>query len=160
MKNSLVIIALFWASLPLNAQSLPTTPIKEVTTNKTLPFPQTIQKGKINLVCFWGTWCAHGKHQVQAIAPNLRAWQKQYNLNFIPIATDEQTTEHLLLPYIHKQKWTFPIYLDPNSELKNALHVTSALPYTMIFDKNRKLIYTHTGYIDAPGLLKKITQIH
>jgi thioredoxin-related protein len=143
----------------VHAQQLPSILIREVRTAKTIPFPQTIQKGKINLICFWGTWCAHGKHQVKTIAQNLPSWQKRFPIHFIAIATDEQTTEHLLLPYLRKQNWIFPIYLDPNSQLKQALHVTEALPYIMVIDKNGKVFYTHTGYMEASALSYQIKEI-
>lgn len=137
---------------------LPATNIREVRTAKTLPFNQAIKKGKLNLICFWGTWCAHGKHQVKTIATQLTSWQKQFDLHFIAIATDEQTTEHLLLPYIRTQKWAFPVYLDLNSQLKHALNVTEALPYIIIIDKNGKVEYEHTGYVDAKTILSKLSK--
>lgn len=155
----LLSIMLLICLLPnIHAQQLPAINIRNVHTGKTLPFNQTIEKGKLNLICFWGTWCAHGKHQVKTIAAQLPSWQEQFDLRFIAIATDEQTTEHLLLPYIRTQKWTFPIYLDPNSQLKHALNVTEALPYIVIINKNGKMIYTHTGYLNAKTILSKLNE--
>lgn len=140
--------------LNLHAQTLPNTQIKDVNTGKSISFDRTIEKDKITLIAFWGTWCAHGKRQVKTIAKALPDWKKKANFNFIAIAVDQQNNEELVRPYVQAQGWSFPCYVDPNSDLKVPLHF-QALPYILIINKNGKIVYTHTGY-ESDEILQKL----
>jgi thioredoxin-related protein len=50
--------------------------------------------------------------------------------------------------YVNGQKWEFPAYIDPNQDLKRALNFQS-IPFAIIFDKDGKIAYTHSGYVEG-----------
>ena len=61
------------------------------------------------------------------------------------ISIDEARAEGLVRTYAISQGWSFPFYIDANSDLKRSLSFQN-VPYTMIIDKAGKVAFTHTGY--------------
>lgn len=139
-------------------QQLPGTAIKDSRTGRAVPFNQMVAAGRVTMVTFWGTWCAHGKHQVKTIAAKLPEWRKQVDFDFVAIAEDQVGTEHLVAVFISNNKWTFPCYTDARAMLKLELHFF-ALPYTMIVDSAGKVVFTHTGYDDGDRLYRELMRV-
>ncbi len=134
---------------------LPNIAVKNIRTSKSIPFKNVCVKRRTTLLCFWGTWCAHGKHQLNDIAVAKKNWDKALNVDVVAIATDEDKMAHLLLPYITAKKWNFDCYIDEGSRLKQVLK-TTALPYLIIVAPSGQITYTHTGYINAATILTQL----
>lgn len=115
-------------------------------------FGMCAKKGRITLVCFWATWCAHGKHQLNDIAAAKRNGKFPNNVDVVSIATDETTMAHKILPYIRAKQWDFDCYIDEASRLKHVWGV-SVFPYIMIVDKHCRVRYIHNAYT-ATNLLE------
>ena len=158
MKRTLFAFVLLVLALHLQAQQLPTVQVTDAHTGKKIAFNETIGKGRVTLISFWATWCAHGKRQVKTIERNLPAWKKQADFNYIAIAVDEQHTEELARTYTRAQGWKFPVYIDANSALKGPLSFF-ALPYIIIIDKQGKIAFTHTGFDDGSLILPKLKEL-
>jgi thiol-disulfide isomerase/thioredoxin len=116
------------------AQALPSSPVLNLQTGRSQPFSELAPKGKVTLMCFWGTWCLPGKRQIQTIIRNLPQWHQRADFSFINIAEDHQSVDGLELQYARSQKWQFPYYLDETNSLKSHLRF-HALPYTIIIDR-------------------------
>jgi len=145
MKKFIVALICLFVSVSLHAQGLPDTQIKDVYSGKKLPFNETVEKGKVTLISFWATWCVPCKKEIKNISLKLPAWKKEADFNYITISIDEPRAEGLVRTYAMSQGWSFPYYLDANSDLKRSLSFQN-VPYTMIIDKNGKVAFTHTGY--------------
>jgi len=145
MKKIIVALICLLVSSSIHAQGLPDTQIKDVYSGKKLPFNETIEKGKVTLISFWATWCVPCKKEIKNITLKLPAWKKEADFNYITISIDEPRAEGLVRTYAMSQGWSFPYYLDANSDLKRSLSFQN-VPYTMIIDKNGKVVFTHTGY--------------
>ncbi len=145
MKKILVAIACLCLTASLHAQELPETQIKDVNSAKKMPFNQVIEKGKVTVISFWATWCVPCKKEIKNISLKLPEWKKEADFNFITISIDEARAEGLVRTYAISQGWTFPYYIDPNSDLKRSLSFQS-VPYMIIVDKNGKVAFSHTGY--------------
>ena len=65
--------------------------------------------------------------------------------NYVTISIDEARAESMVRSYAIEQGWSFPFYIDPNSDLKRSLSFQN-VPYTMIIDKTGKVVFTHSGY--------------
>ena len=143
-KIILALICLVFSAFTY-AQGLPDTQIKDVNTGKKLPFNETIEKGKVTLISFWATWCVPCKKEIKNISIKLPDWKKEADFNYITISIDEPRAEGLVRTYAISQGWSFPYYIDPNSDLKRSLSFQN-VPYTMIIDKSGKVVFTHTGY--------------
>jgi thioredoxin-related protein len=63
-------------------------------------------------------------------------------------------------PLVTAKNWTYDILVDLNSDLRRALNVTNP-PTTFLIDKNGKIVFTHTGYLegDENELEEKIKEL-
>ncbi len=89
--------------------------------------------------------CVPCKKEIKNISLKLPAWKKEADFNYVTISIDEARAEGLVRTYAISQGWSFPFYIDPNSDLKRSLSFQN-VPYTMIIDKNGKVAFTHSGY--------------
>jgi thiol-disulfide isomerase/thioredoxin len=145
MKKIFVAVACLFFAATTQAQELPDTQIKDVSSGKKLPFNQTVEKGKVTVISFWATWCVPCKKEIKNISLKLPAWKKEADFNYVTISIDEARAEGLVRTYAIAQGWNFPFYIDPNSDLKRSLSFQN-VPFTMIIDKNGKVAFTHSGY--------------
>ncbi len=145
MKNILLILAVFCsASLFAQDNSLPNTKVRDLK-GKTIPFNETVEKGKVTLISFWATWCIPCKQEIKNIKTKLEGWQKEADFNFMTVSIDDSRATAMVKTYASSQGWKFPTYLDANSDLKRSLNFQN-VPFTMIIDQNGKVAYQHTGY--------------
>ena len=147
-KVLLALLCVGFASFSYAQTELPETIIKDVNTGKKLPFNQTIEKGKVTLISFWATWCVPCKKEIKNIKLKLPAWKKEADFNYVTISIDESKAEALVRTYAMSQGWDFPFYIDPNSDLKRSLNFQN-VPFTVIVDKNGKVVFMHSGYEDG-----------
>ncbi|MBE2290424.1 MAG: TlpA family protein disulfide reductase [Chitinophagaceae bacterium] len=161
LRTSAILSALLLCvSFPFaaTAQSLPSSPVINLQTGRSLRFNELLPKGKVTLICFWGTWCLPGKRQIKTIVRNLPHWHRLADFTFITIAEDHQSVDGLEQKYARAQKWQFPHYLDATNELKSKLKF-HALPYTIIIDSKGSIIYSHTGYLEGENLQQELKRI-
>ncbi len=145
MKKILAAVACLLATITLQAQDLPNTQLKDVNTGKKMPFSETIEKGKVTVISFWATWCVPCKKEIKNISLKLPEWKKEVDFNYMTISIDETRAEGLVRSYAISQGWSFPYYIDPNSDLKRSLNFQS-VPFTIIIDKAGKVVWKHIGY--------------
>lgn len=145
MKKIFAAIACLCLTVIVNAQELPDTEIKDVNSGKKIAFNETLEKGKVTVISFWATWCVPCKKEIKNISLKLPAWKKEADFNYMTISIDEARAEGLVRTYALSQGWTFPFYIDANSDLKRSLSFQN-VPYTLIIDKNGKVAFSHTGY--------------
>lgn len=145
MKKLIAAAAFIMASAALRAQELPTTPIKDMTSGKKIAFNEAMPKGKPTVISFWATWCVPCKKEIKNITLKMADWKKEVDFNYVTISIDETRAEGLVRTYALSQGWTFPYFLDANSDLKRSLSFQS-VPYTLILDKNGKIVFKHIGY--------------
>lgn len=145
-KISSFVLCLF-ASASLYAQTaeLPTTQIKDVNSGKKMAFNETFEKGKVTVVSFWATWCVPCKKEINNIRKKMADWKKEADFNYATVSIDESRAEGMVRSYAKSQGWDFPYYQDPNSDLKRSLNFQN-VPFTIIVDKNGKVVFMHTGY--------------
>lgn len=144
-KLFLVAIAsLFSVGVFAQSQDLPTTLVRDIN-GKQVPFNEAIEKGKVTVVSFWATWCIPCKQEIKNIKTKLPDWQKEADFNYMTVSIDDSRATAMVKTYSKSQGWTFPVYLDPNSDLKRSLNFQN-VPFTMIVDKNGKIVFQHTGY--------------
>lgn len=93
-------------------------------------------KGKLVLLNFWATWCPPCRAEMPSIQ-NL--WNKRKDKNFTIIAVSVGEQKDTVAKFIADNKYSYPIYLDPSSQLGSAFNASS-IPTTYIIDKTGKVI--------------------
>ena len=160
MRKLVLAAAGLCLAIGLHAQELPNTQIKDLNSGKKIAFNDIVEKGKVTVISFWATWCIPCKKEIKNISNALPAWKKEADFNFISISIDETRAEGIARTYAISQGWTFPYYIDPNSDLKRSLNFQS-VPFVMIIDKTGKIAFRHTGYEEGgeKQVLDKIKEL-
>lgn len=160
MRKLLLAVSALFLTAGLHAQELPTTQIKDLESGKKVAFNDIIEKGKVTVVSFWATWCIPCKKEIKNISNALPKWKQEADFNFVTISIDETRAEGIARTYAKSQGWSFPYYIDPNSDLKRSLNYQS-VPFTLIIDKTGKIAFRHTGYEEGgeAQVLEKIKEL-
>lgn len=140
-------------SVPASAQKL-----SSVTTLLATPTGQKtsvakLGEGKVTVVSFWATWCKPCKEEMKAMQPIYD--QMKDNISYVAISIDNTKTMAKVAPYIKSQGYTFPVLLDPNSEVFRSLNGDN-VPYTLIFNADGSLHSKHNGYLE--GDVEKLSE--
>ena len=149
MKKIFAIAALALLGMQVNAQDaqqmdLPNTPIKEMS-GGSIPFNQTVEKGKVTLISFWATWCVPCKKEIKMVREKLPTWKAETDFNYMVVSVDDSRATAQVKSYAKSQGWDFPSFQDPNSDLKRSLNFQN-VPFTVIVGKDGKIAYMQSGY--------------
>ena len=115
-------------------------------------------RGKVLVVNFWATWCAPCKEEI----PEFIALQKEFaahNVQFIGSAADHADK---VSAFADEYRINYPILvgniaaLDLSTKLGNRI---SALPFTVIIDKDGRLAHRHLGILKADKLRALLTKL-
>ena len=124
----------------------------------TISLKQLVAKGPV-LLSFWATWC-------KPCQDELIEYQKIYtqfkgsNYTMLGIAIDNEKTMSKVKPFIKTKKYTFPVALDPNSDVARKYFIQD-VPFSILIDKNGKIVYSHRGFAkgDEIKLKQKIEEL-
>ena len=104
--------------------------------------------GKPIVISFWATWCKPCKKELNNIAEVYEDWQDETNVKLVAVSIDDRRSQSKVAPYVNSSGWEYEIYIDPNSDLKRAMGV-STVPHTFLLDKNKQIIWQHRGYVEG-----------
>jgi cytochrome c biogenesis protein CcmG/thiol:disulfide interchange protein DsbE len=104
------------------------------------------------LLNFWALWCEPCRAEMRYLN-DLYNKYKEKGFTIVGINQDSPKSVAKVRSYISAHKINFPIVLDPNFEIFNSMN-GQVLPYSLLIDKNGKIVYRQTGYV--PGDEKKI----
>ncbi len=102
-------------------------------------------RGKIVFLNFWATWCGPCKEEM----PFLEILHKQFkgkDFVLLTISVDYEGARPVQ-EFIRKQGYTFPVLLDPKSEVLDLFEV-KGIPTTFLIDKKGKMIGRAIGSRD------------
>lgn len=101
-------------------------------------------KGPI-ILSFFASICKPCRDQTEAFS-KIYSDYKDEGLMLIAISTDDQKTVAKVKPYIKSKGYTFPVLYDTNSDITR-IYYALAIPYSVVIDKNGRIVYTHLGYM-------------
>jgi len=112
------------------------------------------------VISFWATWCKPCKKELNNIAEVYEDWQDETGVKLVAVSIDDTRSMSKVAPFVNASDWEYEIYLDPNSDLKRAMGV-STVPHTFLLNKDNKIVWQHKGYIDGDEieLLKEIKKL-
>jgi cytochrome c biogenesis protein CcmG, thiol:disulfide interchange protein DsbE len=144
----LVLISASFAEEPAKDFTLPNIKGENYTLSKNL------NKGPI-LINFWATWCLPCKAEMNAYKKIYKKY-KDKGLQVVSISVDDPRTVSKVKSAVRTNRYPFTILLDTNSEVFQLYQGTNP-PLALIFDKDGKNVYSHTGY--RKGDEKKVEEI-
>ena len=103
------------------------------------------QRGKVVLVNFWATWCAPCREEM----PQLNKLFDKYRasgFNLLGVNVDEDSRNAAGIASQLGVK--FPVLLDSDQAVSK-LYALSAMPSTLLIDRDGRLRFSHAGY--RPG---------
>jgi thiol-disulfide isomerase/thioredoxin len=102
-------------------------------------------KGQVVLINFWATWCGPCRKEM----PLLEQIQKKYTpLGFTMLGVNVEEDTMMMDAFLKDVPVSFPILLDPANGVSKLYNV-SAMPSTVIVDRQGNIRYIHQGY--KPG---------
>src|SRR5690348_6617138 len=115
-------------------------------------------KGKVVLLNFWATWCVPCAGEM----PLLGEMQKRYKDKMIVLAAsiDDPVDRPKLRPFLVKHKaGNLTLMVGPTLDTLSDLGMGSALPDTMFFDAEGKLVGKSVGALKRPELEHRLAQM-
>lgn len=109
---------------------------------------------KIIVIDFWATWCKPCKKLLKKLDELGQEFSEQ--LIVLAISTDESSSFARIESFVKSRGYRFTVLLDPDSNVSGIFNPAGTIPYTMIVDLNKKIVFTHTGYV--PGFEKEIRE--
>src|SRR4030042_3670677 len=105
-------------------------------------------KGKIIFLNFWATWCAPCKEEMASLEV-LHQKFKEKKFVLLTISVDYGGLKSVR-EFMDKHRYTFPVLLDPKSEVLDLFNV-KGIPTTFIIDKKGRMIGKAIGPRDWKG---------
>lgn len=115
-------------------------------------------RGKLLVINFWATWCPPCRKEI----PDFIALQQQYadkGLQFVGIALEEKEP---VVEYAAATKFNYPVLIGGNNGIALARQLgnaVDAVPYTIIADREGRIIYRHPGELSKEQLVGIITPL-
>ena len=109
-------------------------------------------RGQVVMINFWASWCGPCRQEM----PLLEALYKKYNaLGFTLLGVNVEQDSSKAIAYLRDISVSFPILYDTKNAVSKAYNI-SAMPSTVMVDRDGNLRYLHHGY--KPGYEKEYQQ--
>ena len=128
-------------------KNLPNVDVKKID-GSSFNFKNIDNNGNPIVISFWATWCKPCTKELNNIAELYEDWQDETNVKLVAVSIDDRRSQSKVAPYVNSSGWEYEIYIDPNSDLKRAMGV-STVPHTFLLDKNKQIIWQHRGYVEG-----------
>jgi peroxiredoxin len=103
------------------------------------------QRGRVVLVNFWATWCGPCRQEM----PHLnRLYEKYRASGFMLLGVNVDDDSRKAADVATKLGLKFPVLLDSDKKVSRTYDM-SAMPATVVIDRNGRVRYIHRGYRDG-----------
>ena len=103
------------------------------------------QRGQVVLVNFWATWCGPCRKEM----PHLnRLYEKYRASGFVLLGVNVDDDSRNAAEVAAKLGVKFPVLLDADKKASK-LYDLSAMPATVLIDRDGRVRYVHRGYLDG-----------
>ena len=148
MKKILISLLLLASTISFaQIKNLPNVDVKKID-GSSFNFKNIDNNGNPIVISFWATWCKPCTKELNNIAELYEDWQDETNVKLVAVSIDDRRSQSKVAPYVNSSGWEYDIYIDPNSDLKRAMGV-STVPHTFLLDKNKQIIWQHRGYVEG-----------
>jgi thiol-disulfide isomerase/thioredoxin len=115
---------------------------------ETLPLQNISLNDKPLMIHFWSTWCPVCKVE----ASNIQRVSQDYNVMTI---ASQSGTDKEIKNYLIKNSVDFNFINDYDNSYVSKFNIT-VFPTTLIYDKNRNLVFSDVGYTSTFGLYARM----
>ena len=148
MKKILISLLLLVSTISFaQIKNLPNVDVKKID-GSSFNFKNIDNNGNPIVISFWATWCKPCTKELNNIAELYEDWQDDTNGKLVAVSIDDRRSQSKVAPYVNSSGWEYEIYIDPNSDLKRAMGV-STVPHTFLLDKNKQIIWQHRGFVEG-----------
>ena len=148
MKKILISLFLLVSTISFaQIKNLPNVDVKKID-GSSFNFKNIDNNSNPIVISFWATWCKPCTKELNNIAELYEDWQDETNVKLVAVSIDDRRSQSKVAPYVNSSGWEYEIYIDPNSDLKRAMGV-STVPHTFLLDKNKQIIWQHRGYVEG-----------
>jgi cytochrome c biogenesis protein CcmG, thiol:disulfide interchange protein DsbE len=146
MKKIILSFVLLFVVLFSNAQGIPSITLKDLEGNPVNM--SALPNGKPIVFCFWATWCAPCKKELNNYTEYYNDWQEKYGITIYAISIDDQRSVARVAPYVGSVSWDYKVILDSNKQFAQAMGVNN-VPHTFIVDGSGNIVWSHNNYSDG-----------
>ncbi len=129
-----------------NAQGIPAITLKDLEGNSVNM--SELAHGKPIIFCFWATWCAPCKKELNNYTEYYKEWQEKYGVTLYAITIDDQRSIGRVAPYVSSSGWDYKVIADINKQFALAMGVNN-VPHTFVLDGTGKVVWSHNNYADG-----------
>ncbi len=126
-------------------KSLPQVKLKDLK-NKTHNLDKLVD-GKLTLINFWATYCVPCRKEMKHLNRLNDSYADQ-DVQVIGISIDDSRTVGRVKSMVRSQKLSYMILLDTEQKLYKNFN-TSAMPFSILVNREGDIIWEHTGYISG-----------
>ena len=101
-------------------------------------------KGKVVFLNFWATWCPPCIAEMPAIQKLYNQFKDNKDVQFLLVDADGNYKKSSA--FMARKKFTMPVFT-PGSSIPD-VYFSGSLPTTVIFDKTRRIVFSHAGAAD------------
>jgi thiol-disulfide isomerase/thioredoxin len=102
------------------------------------------QKEKIVVLNFWATWCIPCRKEMPVFVKLHREYEN-HGVLFIAASRDEAETRNEVAKFAKEFAIPFPIWLNATAEQQASFRLATALPATVIIDRQGKAVFRIIG---------------
>jgi cytochrome c biogenesis protein CcmG, thiol:disulfide interchange protein DsbE len=146
MKKLILSLSFFIVVLFCNAQGIPSITLKDLEGNSVNM--SSLANGKPIVFCFWATWCAPCKKELNNYTEYYKDWQEKFGVTIYAISIDDQRSVARVAPYVGSVSWDYKVILDSNKQFAQAMGVNN-VPHTFLVDGTGKIVWSHNNYADG-----------
>jgi peroxiredoxin len=152
LNNAIILLLFFFSSISFAQDDLESTTIVKVGNNPPVFTTQSLSgktfssdelKGKVVLINFWATWCPPCKAELPLLQKNI--YDKIKDNNFAVFCISRGEKDDVVKKFIQRNKYTFPVYLDPETKTYN-LFASKYIPRNFVIGKDGKVKMTTVGF--------------
>jgi len=156
MKTVSLLLCLLWLTMPLMAGDVPDFTLDNLDGSV---FKISDYMGKrVIIIDFWATWCKPCKKLLK----KLQQIKDEFadDVYVVTISIDDASALSAVKTYVKGRRFDFMVLLDPDSTVAKMFNPCRKVPFTMMIDKQGKIVYTHSGYLpgDEKELIKKLKE--
>ncbi len=99
-------------------------------------------RGKVVFINFWATWCGTCKVEMPSMEKLYQRF-KDHGFEMLTISVDKDLS--LIEPFMKQYHLTFPVLLDPESEVAKRKYKTTGVPETFVVDRKGIIVHKAIG---------------